>query len=114
VQPFALTETELRSDCREIHVAGELDLAVAGQLADALERAATERDEVMIDLGDCEFIDSTGIAAIVKAYRRAHERGGRVAVYGASAQVRRILAVTGLTENGLVFDALPEALDGQS
>jgi anti-sigma B factor antagonist len=90
-----------------------LDLAAA-QLAAALERAEEDGDDVVIDLGECEFIDSAGIAAIVRGHQRARERGGRVAVYGASSQVHRILAMAGLTDNGLVFESLPEALNGRT
>jgi hypothetical protein len=38
------------------------------------------------------------------------EDGGRLAVYGPTAQVLRVLSMTGLTANGLVFDSAEEAL----
>jgi hypothetical protein len=37
--------------------------------------------------------------------------GRRLAVFGACNQVLRVLAVTGLTENGLVFESAEEALE---
>jgi hypothetical protein len=40
--------------------------------------------------------------------------GRRVAVYGATSQVHRVLSITGLTENGLVFATLDEALSEKS
>jgi anti-sigma B factor antagonist len=110
LQTFKLTERNLRPGCREIQVEGELDLAVAEQLERALARAGAECRQVLIDLESCGFIDSTGIAAIVHAHRQLVVRGGRVAVYAPSDQVRRILSVTGLTANGLVFDNAEEAL----
>jgi len=67
-------------------------------------------DPILVDLSDCEFIDSTGIAAIVHAHNEFAERGGQVAVYSPAAQVRRVLSVTGLTSNGLVFESIEEAL----
>jgi anti-anti-sigma regulatory factor len=36
--------------------------------------------------------------------------GRRLAVYGPTDQVTRVLAMTGLTANGLVFDSAEEAL----
>lgn len=89
---------------------GELDLAVAEQLEEALVRSGAECLEIVIDLKRCEFIDSTGIAAIVHAHKRLAEQGGRLVVYAPCAQVLRVLSVTGLTANGLVFENVEEAL----
>jgi anti-sigma B factor antagonist len=107
---FKLIERDLRPGCREIQVQGELDLAVAEQLADGLSRAGAECQHLLIGLESCEFIDSTGIAAIVHAYNEFAEKGGRVAVYAPAAQVLRVLSVTGLTSNGMVFESAEEAL----
>jgi anti-sigma B factor antagonist len=107
---FKLTERDLHSECREIQVEGELDLAVAEQLEEGLARAGAECRYVLISLESCEFIDSTGIAAIVHAHNRLAERGVRVAVYAPSNQVLRLLSLTGLTSNGMVFESAEEAL----
>ena len=102
MQVFRLSEVELGDGERELLVEGELDLAVADRLREALEEIDAER--VLIDLSGCEFIDSTGIAVVVQAHQRARERGGRVAVHSPRAQVLRVLTVSGLTANGLVFE----------
>ncbi len=109
--PFSLRERELAPGTLVIAVGGELDLSVAGRLAEAIERGA-EAKQILIDLEACDFIDSTGIAVIVRAHLRLGEQGRRIVVFGASEQVRRILSITGLTENGLVFERLEEALGG--
>jgi anti-anti-sigma factor len=110
MQPFGLTETELQPDCRLIALAGELDLAVASQLTVALERASG-CSLALVDLGSCEFIDSTGLAALVQASNQMKDEGRRLAVFGADDQVLRVLSLTGLTENGLVFESAEEALE---
>lgn len=108
---FELIEKDLHPGCREIQVDGDLDLAVADRLKEAIDRAAAEEcSRIVIGLQGCEFIDSTGIAVIVRAHNEMAERGGRVAAYGASSQVLRILSITGLTENGLIFDSAEEAI----
>jgi anti-sigma B factor antagonist len=110
LRTFKLIERDLRPGCREILVEGELDLAVAEQLADGLTRAEAECQHLLISLENCEFIDSTGIAVIVHAHNQLAERGGRVAVYAPTDQVLRVLSVTGLTSNGMVFESAEEAL----
>jgi anti-sigma B factor antagonist len=113
MQPFRPTERSARPGCLEILVEGEVDLAVADQLEQALERAS-QYQEVLIGLQACEFVDSTAIAAIVNAHNRMAAEGRRVAVYGPTSQVHRVLSMTGLTENGLVFATLDEALSETS
>lgn len=106
---FKLTEKDLQPGCREVRLEGELDLAVADRLSEALERAMSEGDRVVIGLERCTFIDSTGIAIIVKAHRELGKQGRALTVYGASDQVLRILSITGLTNNGLVFENAGDA-----
>jgi anti-anti-sigma factor len=110
LRPFQLTEHDLRPGCRDVQISGELDLAVAERLDGALERAIAEADVVLVGLESCEFIDSSGIAVVLRAQGRLAERGGRLAVYGPQDQVLRVLSMTGLTSNGLVFDSADEAL----
>jgi anti-anti-sigma factor len=106
---FNLSERQISSDCREISVEGELDLAVAGRLEEAIARSHGE--QTLIDLTDCEFIDSTGIAVIVRARReRARDGGGRLVVHSPGDPVLRVLEITGLTGVGLVFASREEAL----
>jgi anti-sigma B factor antagonist len=108
MQIFKLTEVPSVDGERELRVEGELDLAVADRLEDALDGIDAKR--VLIDLGACDFIDSTGIAVIVRADQRARKNGSRVAIHSPSAQVLRLLTLSGLTENGLVFEDRDRAL----
>jgi anti-sigma B factor antagonist len=108
--PFELAERELAPGARLIEVSGELDLSVADRLEAAIEREAGS-EQLLIGLGGCQFIDSTGIAVIVRAHLKMAEQGRRLAVFGASDQVLRILSITGLTESGLVFSGLEQVLD---
>jgi anti-anti-sigma factor len=108
---FRVSDSEVDADTREIRVEGELDLAVSGQLEDAIARCRGK--QTLIDLRGCEFIDSTGIAVIVRAHREwAKEGGGRIVVHSPSDPVLRVLAVTGLTGVGLVFESREAALAG--
>jgi anti-sigma B factor antagonist len=103
---FSLTARDLDDDLRELKVQGELDLSVADRLRERLEAAAGR--PVLVDLSDCTFIDSTGIAVVLLARRE----GERVAMHSPSEQVLRVLAVTGLTGDGVVFDDRREAISG--
>lgn len=114
MRQFGLIERSPQPGCREIRIEGELDLAVADQLREAFDRVTPDYDCVLIGLQSCEFIDSTGIAVIVQARQRLAKEGRRVMVYGPTAQVLRVLDVTGLTENGLVFESAEDALASEA
>lgn len=110
MQRFNVSERDLQPGCRDIQIEGELDLAVAPQLDEILSAAVGECTRVLVGLERCEFIDSSGIAVILRAHNRMEEEGNRLAVYAPTAQVLRVLSMTGLTANGLVFDSVEEAL----
>jgi anti-sigma B factor antagonist len=107
---FKVSERDLESGAREIQIEGELDLAVAGQLDEVLTKAVEQCPRVLVCLERCAFIDSSGIAVILRAHHRMQEEGNRLVVYGPTDQVERVLSMTGLTSNGLVFESAEEAL----
>lgn len=79
-----------------VQIEGELDMNTAAQLEPELEAAlATPETALLIDLSRCEFIDSTGIALIVRAWQEL-DGNGRFALCGIGDQVARVLDITGL------------------
>jgi anti-anti-sigma factor len=96
--PFAASSTQIDDGIRVIAVRGELDLSTAPELEGPLEQAVSPGDaSVLIDLTECEFIDSTGIAMIVRAWQRLDGNGAhQVVICSNRDQVRRVLEVTGL------------------
>jgi anti-anti-sigma factor len=60
-------------------LSGELDVASSPMLEAELIRAA-DREFVIVDLRELEFIDSTGLGTLVRAYQQAQEAGRRFAL----------------------------------
>src|SRR5680860_1111798 len=110
IRPFRISEVDLDPECREMRVEGELDLAAAGQFRKRLDAAAMEDLEVLVCLERCDFIDSTGIAAIVLAPKLMASRGRRLLVCNPSGQVSRIFSITGLNHVGLIYASVDAAL----
>jgi anti-anti-sigma factor len=110
MRTFRVGERDLDAGCREIRLEGELDLSVADRFKARLDAALSDDVEVLVCLEECDFIDSTGIAVIVLAHRLMGMRGRRLAVCHPSPSVARLLELTGLFEEGLVFDSVAEAL----
>ena len=77
-------------------LAGELDLSNTSSFSSELERLEAAGMPVKIDLGELEFIDSTGIAILVGAHQRLGER--LTVAPSRSEAVKRVLALTGLDD----------------
>jgi anti-anti-sigma factor len=108
---FDVTVRDLGSSSyRVIDVHGEFGLADVDELQSRLDKAATEGAEVVVGLGHCEFIDSLALASLVRAHNQFAADGRRLAIGGSTTQVRRVLEVSGLDIDGLVFDSVEEAL----
>jgi anti-sigma B factor antagonist len=82
-----------------IRVSGELDLANASTLEVELERAlGNGHGQIVIDLVDLSFIDSTGIALLITAISRDGEEARLRFIPSKGLAVQRVLEVTGLAE----------------
>lgn len=93
-----------------ICVEGELDMSTAAQLERELEQPlATPEAVLLIDLSRCEFIDSTGIALLVRAWQ-ALDGDGRFSICGIGDQVKRVLDITGLEQSIATHESREDAL----
>jgi anti-anti-sigma factor len=114
--PFETSATRLDDGVHVVAVRGELDLGTAADLEPSLEEIVSDGDaNLLIDLTECEFIDSTGIALIVRSWQRLDRAGGgggegRVAVCTGNDQVRRVLEVTGLQASIPIHEGRDAAL----
>jgi anti-sigma B factor antagonist len=96
-----------------VAVEGELDLASSPELERALNRITTPPTALLvIDLSRLEFMDSTGLSTIVRAHQRLADVGCEVAIVKGSAQVQRLLDLTGVADRLRVADTLEILLDG--
>lgn len=87
---------------------GELDLASAPDLVAEFEFALEHMGpDLLVDLTHVSFIDSSGLAALVRARLTAEKRGGSLALTGPDAAVAGLLRLTKL-DQFFEIRALPE------
>jgi anti-anti-sigma factor len=78
-----------------LSIAGELDLASVESVHEAIDEVLDGNPErVVFDLGGLTFMDSSGIAMMLKVSKRV----GHVEVRNATPIVRRVIEATGLVE----------------
>ena len=88
---------------------GELDAADAAGVAAALAAVAVRGRAIIVDLAGLEFIDSSGLAALVLARKQARQAGGDLLLAAPQDQVLRVLAVTRLIEAFSVHASVEQA-----
>ena len=86
-------------DCAVIQVTGEVDVYTAPMLRDQIrELAAKGAVHLIADLGRVDFLDSTGLGALVGGLKRLREVGGSLALVISTPRILRIFQVTGLAK----------------
>jgi len=107
--------TEHRGSAVIYRLRGSLDLATSPSVRAALLEAADDANhEIVVDLTQLEFLDSTGLGALIGAHRRALERGGKLSLIVHDGPIARLLNITGLLRVFPVYHALEDALADQS
>jgi anti-sigma B factor antagonist len=77
-----------------VRLEGEIDLSAVEHVVHELSKAAAMSDDVLIDLKDVTFIDSTGVGLLAQAL----SKGATLLIDEAPEHVRRVIEMAGLTE----------------
>ena len=77
-----------------VRLEGEIDIGTSEDVLHELTKAAALSDDVVIDLQDVTFIDSTGIGLLAQAL----SKGATLVLDGAPEHVRRVIEMSGINE----------------
>ena len=88
---------------------GELDMAEAARVAAAFAAVAVGGPQIIVDLAGLEFIDSSGLAALVRGRNLARQAGGELLLAAPQQRVLRVLTLTRLTDVFPVHASMAEA-----
>jgi len=105
--PFTCSCTNGGLDAAWVHVGGELDIATTPRLERTLDESQARL--VVLDLRELAFIDCCGMHAIINAGIRARQAGRRLVLVRVPANVDRLLALTGSSEQVEIGDVDPVA-----
>jgi anti-anti-sigma factor len=90
---FSVSETAI-GGLVGVAVAGELDAASCGRLVSALARVSDGHLRIVLDLGECTFLDSKGLDAILLAATRLGVQDRKLVICNARGPVRELLQLT--------------------
>jgi anti-sigma B factor antagonist len=78
-----------------IAATGRLDMVAAPQLKALVQSAVSKaKTPVIVDLTAVQFIDSTGLGALISGLRATRQVGSDLRIAGAGTQVLSVLAMT--------------------
>jgi len=101
---FEITTEEGDGQTRVV-LSGELDIASAPQFEEGLEKIEPGVTGVLVlDLRKVEFIDSTGLRAVMAADERARSAGRRFVIIRGTPAVERVFSVTQLDQRLEIVD----------
>lgn len=89
-------EREQRGEMLVLTARGEIDMASVGGLSHALETALGNGGEVWLDLCEVDFMDSTGLTALVRCHRAANDGHYRFRIICPAGPVWRAIELSGL------------------
>jgi anti-sigma B factor antagonist len=99
VSELATLRTELEGTRFVVHIAGEIDISNAQDLEMRIERAVPKEVVVlMLDLSETKYLDSSGVALLLRMSERLSSR--RIAlrvVVPRDNPIRSVLELTGLS-----------------
>ena len=80
-----------------VRLGGEIDVYTAPFVREKLdEQIHAGRADLVVDLSDVTFLDSTGLGVLVGRLKIARTRGGSLRLVGTAERVLRVFAITGL------------------
>ena len=89
--------TDENGDSLAVRATGDLDMASAPELENALSHALDSgAASIVLDLERVSFIDSMGLRVLVWAARESRENGNRLRIDCGSGPVRRMIELTAL------------------
>ena len=108
---FSLTVDRLAPNVMRVALRGELDLSRTLLLDSELQAVEAMRPETLvIDLRELDFVDSSGIARLIGARRRARRGCWRLLIVRGGEAVQRVMSLSAIDRVLAFIDDPSEAL----
>jgi len=92
--------------CHGRLIGGNEVFTLHSQVGDAIEKYG----EVVLQLDDVEFVDSSGIGAMMRLVQAARAKGGDLKLSGLTPKIRKVLELTHLLGQFETYDSMEEAI----
>lgn len=102
--------TEERETCTLVRVvATRLDVAVAQPFKAKLEAIPVDKRNIVLDLSEVPFVDSTGLGALLSFLRKIAQANGRLRLSGLCEQVSAMFMLVRMNKVFDLYDTADQA-----
>lgn len=98
---------------RVIALSGEVDMYDSPNARKQILKALKDRNHVLVDLSEVEYIDSSGIASLVEGYQLARKQSLQFGLVGVSEAALRVLQLARLDQVFPIHASVDERLQQQ-
>jgi len=103
-----------KQDASVIVFKGEIDLESSPAAREILLKFFNHTGNVIVDLSEVTYIDSSGVASLVEALQAAKKNGSQFALAAVSEPTRRVLELARLDKVFTLYDSVELALENQA
>ena len=98
-----------------IKLKGQLDLHTAQDFKNKVKKQLSNKiNNIVLDLEAIDFIDSSGIGAILSLYKKIENKGGEVVIINMSPTLNRIFELSGVLKIIESYSSRRQALENLS
>jgi anti-sigma B factor antagonist len=114
---FTISDEEIDEGTHVIQLGGEVDLYTAPEFKERMvELIESGKNQIVVDLSEATFIDSTTLGVLVGGVKRLRPAGGSLALVCTDQNITKIFEITGLDRvfpiHGSRDDALQAVASG--
>lgn len=110
---FAIDVSQPSKGLYVVSLTGEMDIATAPELPRRLETLhGAGPHQIVVDLANLTFIDSTGINALAVAAKAIQGNGGEMTLVAPTPHTQRVFEIVHLSEVVSIEQSLEDAISG--
>jgi anti-sigma B factor antagonist len=93
-----------------VALSGDVDLQTSPAVRQGLLECMEKHDQVIVDMSQVNYIDSSGVASLVEAFQVSRKKGSSFALAHVSTAAMRVLNLARLDKVFTIFDSIEDAL----
>lgn len=94
-----------------VDVSGEIDVYTSPKLRERLVGLVNDGStNIVVNLAEVDFIDSTGLGVLVGALKRIRSRGGSLSLVCSETGLLRVFTITGLEKVFMIYPSVEAAV----
>jgi anti-sigma B factor antagonist len=102
---------ELGNQAQAVEVVGEIDVYTSPKVKEIIGELIDKGNyQLVINLEDVRYIDSTGLGVLIGALKKVREKDGSISLVCTNPQIKKIFNITGLVKIFGIYKSEEEAL----